>query len=152
MPCTSLRDLTVLVTRIFLHILKAPNDYNSALHIAAVLVLLRAGMLASVQRYDGAATFSRDSMIFITEIHHKNTTTDLLQKTTDLLTEGQKTSSSQHEVTQSNRVVEYRRQNCSRVGDFSLQPPRLYAIYHGRLSRSEFHDGQVPLKASGSCS
>ena len=26
------------------------------------------------------------------------------------------------------------------------------AIYHGRLSRSEFHDGQVPLKASGSCS
>ena len=25
-------------------------------------------------------------------------------------------------------------------------------IYHGRLSRSEFHDGQVPLKASGSCS
>jgi len=26
------------------------------------------------------------------------------------------------------------------------------AVYHGRLSRSEFHDGQVPLKASGSCS
>jgi hypothetical protein len=26
------------------------------------------------------------------------------------------------------------------------------ANYHGRLSRSEFHDGQVPLNASGSCS
>ena len=28
----------------------------------------------------------------------------------------------------------------------------LLAVYHGRLSRSEFHEGQVPLKASGSCS
>ena len=26
------------------------------------------------------------------------------------------------------------------------------AVYHGRLSRSEFHEGQVPLKARGSCS
>jgi hypothetical protein len=25
-------------------------------------------------------------------------------------------------------------------------------LYHGRLSRSEFQEGQVPLKASGSCS
>ena len=28
----------------------------------------------------------------------------------------------------------------------------LLAVYQGRLSRSEFHEGQVPLKASGSCS
>ena len=26
------------------------------------------------------------------------------------------------------------------------------AVYQGRLSRSEFHEGQVPLKARGSCS
>jgi len=25
-------------------------------------------------------------------------------------------------------------------------------VYQGRLSRSEFHEGQVPLKARGSCS
>ena len=33
----------------------------------------------------------------------------------------------------------------------AVQWPRR-TIYHGRLSRSEFHEGQVPLKASGSCS
>ena len=32
------------------------------------------------------------------------------------------------------------------------QPEKQLAAYHGRLSRSEFHEGQVPLKASGSCS
>ena len=31
-------------------------------------------------------------------------------------------------------------------------PQKQLAAYHGRLSRSEFHEGQVPLKASGSCS
>ena len=32
------------------------------------------------------------------------------------------------------------------------QPEKQLVAYHGRLSRSEFHEGQVPLKASGSCS
>ena len=33
----------------------------------------------------------------------------------------------------------------------AVQWPRR-TIYHGRLSRSEFHEGQVPLNARGSCS
>jgi hypothetical protein len=41
------------------------------------------------------------------------------------------------------------RDNYSIVGD---NPRSWQANYQGRLSRSEFHEGQVPLKARGSCS